>query len=106
MVLRLLESIEALGELIPQVLFHGLINGHRVDGDADGQKGGHLVRLLHNVITQILSLRNEATHAGYVAQGVGECANSILETTHHHVGETDIVACCDVTRRHLVVHLL
>ncbi len=88
------------------MLFHRLIDGHRIEGKADGQEAGHLIRLIDHEITEVLALRYEAAHSGDVAQGIGESANGVLETAHHHVGETDVVSSGDVASRHLMVHLL
>lgn len=60
-----------------------------MEGDADGDKGEHLVVLLGNRV--ILSILLEVLGPRDIDQDVAEHTESVGVAAHHHVGEAHIV---------------
>lgn len=67
----------------------GVIETGGVEGNADGDKGVHLIALLGNAV--VLGVLLEVLGAGDVDEDVGEHADGIGIAVHHHVRETDVV---------------
>ena len=97
---KLLEDGERLGAtalqleqlitvLLPQGSVNGVVQAGRVEGDADGDEGIHLVVLLGDGV--VLGVLLEVLGARHVDQDVAEHANGIGVSVLHHVGEADVV---------------
>ena len=82
-----------LGELVAVLLAEGGVDGvvktHGAERHADCDERVHLVVLLRDAIE--LAVLLEVLRARDVDEDVREGADGIGVTTHHHVGETDVV---------------
>lgn len=84
-----LHASKLLTVLLTEGRVDGVIQTSGVQGDADGDESVHLVALLGDAV--VLSILLEVLCARNVDEDVGEHADSIGVTVHHHVGETDVV---------------
>lgn len=88
-----LELQELVTVLLTESGVDGVIQAGWVEGNADGDERVHLVVLLGVGLGALL----EVLGTGDVDQDVGEHADRIGVAAHHHVGETDIVVCGEVS---------
>jgi hypothetical protein len=84
-----LHASKLLTVLLTEGGVDGVIETSGVEGDADGDKGVHLVALLGDAV--VLCVLLEVLCARNVDEDVGEHADGVGVTVHHHVRETDVV---------------
>ena len=75
----------------------GVVKARRVEGDADGDEGVHLVVLLRDAV--VLRVLLEVLRAADVNEDVVEGAQGVGVAVHHDVAEADVVVGCEI-RRH------
>jgi len=84
-----LHAGKLLTVLLTESRVDGVIKTSRVEGDANGDKSVHLIALLGDAV--VLGILLEVLCARDVDEDVGEHADGVGVTVHHHVGETDVV---------------
>lgn len=89
-----LELEELVTVLLAESGVDGVIQSGRVESNTDGDKRVHLVVLLRDGI--VLGSLLEVLGPRDVDEDVAEHADGIGVSTHHHVGETNIVVGCEV----------
>ena len=75
---------------------NGIVELGRVEGDADGDKGVHLVVLLADAI--VLRRLLKVFRSAHVDEDVRKHADGIGVAAQHHVTEADVVICSKVCR--------
>ena len=89
-----LQPVELLAVLFPQSSVDGVVEPGGLEGYTDGDKCVHLVVLLGNRI--VLRVLLEVLCPRDVDEDVAEHADGIRVSSHHHVGESDVVVCGEV----------
>lgn len=73
---------------------NGIVELSRVEGDADGDKGIHLVIFLADTV--VLSRLLKVFRSAHVDKDMRKHADSIGIAAQHHVAEADVVVCGEV----------
>ena len=89
-----LEFHELVAVFFAQGRVDSIVKLGRVEGNADGDEGIHLVVFLSDAI--VLGVLLEVLGPGDVHKDVGEHADGVGVAAHHHVAESYIVVRCEV----------
>ena len=97
-----LQPHELIAVLLPQGGVDGIVELHRVEGDADGDEGVHLLVLLADAV--VLGVLLEILGARHVDEDVAEHPDGVGVAAHHQVGKADVVVGREVGRHHAGEH--
>ena len=89
-----LEFYQLVAVLLAEGRVNGVIQLGRVEGDAEGNKSIHLVVLLGDAV--VLGVLLKILGPRDVHKDVGEHADGVSVTTHHHVAESYVVVRSEV----------
>ena len=99
-----LESDELVAVFLAEGGVDDVVELGRVEGDADGDEGVHLLVALEHAV--VLGVLLEVLRARDVHQDVAEHADRVRVAPQHHVAEADVVVCREVRGHHTREHAL